>query len=209
MGRVAIATRIWNVPRPLEVDEWEQVRLHTYHTERILSRSPFLARLAKVACSDHERLGGSGYHRGTPASALGRSARLLAAVDAYHAMTEPRPHRPPQAPGHAAQALSNDASQGLFDADAASAVLEAAGQGVTRINRPAGLTDREAQVVGLLARGLQTKQVAAVLGISAKTADRHIQNAYAKLGVSTCAAATLLAIEHGLLALGEFPISPT
>jgi DNA-binding NarL/FixJ family response regulator len=60
--------------------------------------------------------------------------------------------------------------------------------------------------VALLARGPQTKQVASTLGISAKTADRHIQNAYVKLGVSTRAAATLRAIELGLLAWGEFPI---
>jgi DNA-binding NarL/FixJ family response regulator len=61
-------------------------------------------------------------------------------------------------------------------------------------------------VVGLLARCQQTKQVAAELGISAKTADRHIQNAYAKIGLSTRAGAALFAIEHGLLAWGELPI---
>ena len=76
------------------------------------------------------------------------------------------------------------------------------------MKRPAGLTEREAQVVALLARGSQTKQVATALGISVKTADRHIQNAYAKLGVSTRAAATLCAIEHGLLAWGELPMEP-
>jgi DNA-binding NarL/FixJ family response regulator len=54
---------------------------------------------------------------------------------------------------------------------------------------------------------LQTKQVARVLGISVKTADRHIQNAYGKMGVSTRAAATLFAMEHGLAAWGELPIS--
>ena len=37
----------------------------------------------------------------------------------------------------------------------------------------------------MLARGLQTKQVARALGISVKTADRHIQNAYRKIGVSS------------------------
>ena len=37
----------------------------------------------------------------------------------------------------------------------------------------------------MLARGLQTKQVAHALGISVKTADRHIQNAYRKIGVSS------------------------
>jgi DNA-binding NarL/FixJ family response regulator len=86
------------------------------------------------------------------------------------------------------------------------AVVEAAGQRAPRIDRPAGLTEREAEVVRMLARGLLTKQVARALGISAKTADRHIQNAYRKIGVSTRAAATLFAMEHGLLAWGELPI---
>jgi hypothetical protein len=59
----------------------------------------------------------------------------------------------------------------------------------------------------LLARGLQTKQVARALGISVKTADHHIQNAYRKIGVSTRAAATLFAMEHGLVAWGELPMA--
>ena len=59
----------------------------------------------------------------------------------------------------------------------------------------------------MLARGLQTKQIARALGISVKTADRHIQNAYRKIGVSTRAAATLFAMEHGLVAWGELPIA--
>jgi len=69
------------------------------------------------------------------------------------------------------------------------------------------LTEREAEVIGLLARGLQTKQVARALGISVKTADRHVQNAYAKIGVSTRAAAALVAMEHGPVAWGELPIA--
>jgi HD-GYP domain-containing protein (c-di-GMP phosphodiesterase class II) len=206
VGRVAIPVRIWNQDTPLGVDAWEQVRLHAYHSERILSRSPFLAALTPIVGAHHERLDGSGYHRATTAAALDRPARLLAAADAYHAMTEPRPHRPPLGPGPAADALAADARAGRLDPDAVAATLEAAGQDVPKIERPAGLTEREAQVVGLLARGRQTKQVAAALGISNKTADRHIQNAYAKIGVSTRAGATLFAIEHGLLAWGELPI---
>ncbi len=208
LGRVAVATRIWNAPCRLEVDDWEQVRLHPYHTERVLGRSPSLAELATVANAHHERLDATGYHRRMPAAALTRPARLLAAADAYHAMTEPRPHRPALSSERAAEALSTEASEGRLDHDAVAAVLVAAGQPVPRMGRPAGLTEREAQVVVLLARGSQTKQVAAALGISVKTADRHIQNAYAKLGVSTRAAATLCAIEHGLLAWGELPMEP-
>jgi DNA-binding NarL/FixJ family response regulator len=86
-------------------------------------------------------------------------------------------------------------------------VLDAAGQPVPRIEWPAGLTDREAEVVGLLARGLQTKQVAHALGITVKTADTHVQRAYRKIGVSTRAAATLFAMQHGLVASGELSIA--
>jgi DNA-binding NarL/FixJ family response regulator len=121
-------------------------------------------------------------------------------------MTEPRPHREPIAPGRAAAILGEQANAGRLDADAVTAVIEAAGHRAPRIERPAGLTEREAEVVGMLARGLQTKQVARALGISVKTADRHIQNAYRKLGVSSRAAATLFAMEHGLVAWGELPM---
>ena len=62
-------------------------------------------------------------------------------------------------------------------------------------------------MIAMLARGLQTQQGARALGISVKTADRHIQNAYRKIGVSSRAAATLFAVEHGLVAGGERPIA--
>jgi len=209
LGRVAVPVRIWQKSSALTPDDWERIRLHAYHCERIIIRSPSLAALAPVATAHHERLDGTGYHRGLTAASLTPAARLLAAADAYHAMTEPRPHREALSPGQAVETLGRDARDGRLDADAVAAVLEAAGQPVPRIQRPAGLTDREAQVLGMLARGLQTRQIAGVLGISAKTADRHIQNTYGKIGVSSRAAATLFAMQHGLVAWGELPISRT
>jgi HD-GYP domain-containing protein (c-di-GMP phosphodiesterase class II) len=209
VGRVAVPVRIWQKPGALTPDDWERVRLHAYHSERVLARSPFLAPLAPIAGAHHERLDGSGYHRGATASTLPLPARVLAAADTYHAMREPRPHRPALASAAAAEALGDEARAGRLDADAVAAVLEVSGQPVPRLTRPAGLTEREAEVIGLVARGLQTKQVARALGISAKTADRHIQNAYAKIGVSTRAAAALFAMEHGLATWGELPIPGT
>jgi HD-GYP domain-containing protein (c-di-GMP phosphodiesterase class II) len=207
LGRVAVHPRIWQKPGPLTADDWEQVRLHPYHTERVLSRSAFLSALVPVARAHHEHLDGSGYHRAATGAELGFPARLLAAADAYHAMTEPRPHRAPLPPERAAQTLADEAGAGRLDPDAVTAVVEAAGCVPPRLARPAGLTEREAEVVAMLARGLQTKQVARQLGISVKTADRHVQNAYRKMSVSTRAAATLFAMEHGLVAWGELPIS--
>ena len=199
IGRVAVPARIWLEPGPLTPDDWEKVRLHPYHTERILHRSPFLAGLAGVACAHHERCDGSGYHRGTAAPGLTASARLLAAADAYQTKIEPRPHRAPLTPEQAAETLTREVRVGRLDAVAVRAVVEAAGQRTPRIEGPAGLTQRETEVIRLLARGLQTKQMARVLGISVKTADNHIQNAYSKIGVSTRAAAAVFAMQHGLV----------
>ncbi len=208
LGRVAVSCAVWTKPTELSADEWEQVRLHAYYTERVIGRAAALAPLAAVAASHHERLDGSGYHRGATAATLPMSARVLAAADAYCTLTEPRPHRAARTPSEATTVLGEAADAGLLDADAVSAVLGAAGQLVPRIARPAGLTAREAQVLAMVARGLLTKQVATRLGISPKTADRHVQNAYAKAGVSTRAAAAVFAMKHGLTDWGELPIPP-
>ena len=199
LGRAAVSVHVWDKPAPLSVDEWERVRLHAYHGERVMARSPLLARLAEVAYRHHERLDGSGYHRGCRAPELSTAARLLAAADAYHAMGEDRPHRPAHSPERAAELLAQEAREGRLDPEAVAAVLEAAGRPRPRVERPCGLTDREVDVLRLVARGLATKQVARLLGISVKTADRHIQNGYAKIGVSTRAAAAVFAMQQGLL----------
>ncbi|HEX2420975.1 MAG TPA: HD domain-containing phosphohydrolase, partial [Acidimicrobiia bacterium] len=198
LGRISVPTRFWDKTDPLTSDDWERVRLHAYHTERILVRSPFLAGLAPLASFHHERLDGSGYHRGVGSPSLDPLARLLAAADAYHAMTEPRPHRPALPPEEAAETLTEEAGKGTLDSEAVAAVLKAAGHRRPLVERPAGLTEREIEVVRLLASGLQTKQIARQLNISAKTADSHIQNAYRKMGVATRAGATLYAMQHGL-----------
>jgi HD-GYP domain-containing protein (c-di-GMP phosphodiesterase class II) len=199
VGRVAISAGVWQKPRPLSPDEWEQVRLHAYHGERALSRSPFLSTVQTVAFAHHERLDGSGYHRGSTAAALPPPARLLAAADVYQALTEPRPHREALSPTRAGEVLRAEAAAERLDVSSVAAVLAAAGQPAPRQARPSGLTDRETEVLVLVARGLQTKQVARVLGISPKTADHHLEHAYGKIGVSTRAAAAVFAMEHGLL----------
>jgi HD-GYP domain-containing protein (c-di-GMP phosphodiesterase class II) len=206
LGRVAIPARVWQVAGPLSPGDWEAVRLHAYHTERILSRSSFLRRLAPTAALHHERLDGSGYHRGCSAQALPPSARVLAAADRYQTMTQPRAHRDAHPPGQAVEMLVADARAGRLDTDAVAAVIKAAGHKSPHPGQPSGLTPRERTVVGLLASGMQTKQVARVLGVSTKTADTHIQHAYRKMGVSTRAGAALFAVQHGLVASGELPI---
>src|SRR6185436_1232510 len=91
LGRVAISSAIWDRPGPLSEADRERVRLHPYYTERALTRSPSLAPLGRLAGAHHERLDGSGYHRGCRGPDLDRPARILAAADCYGAMREARP----------------------------------------------------------------------------------------------------------------------
>ena len=71
----------------------------------------------------------------------------------------------------------------------------------SRETRPSeGPTEREVEVLGLMARGLTNKQIATELGIANKTAGNHVQNVLRKIGVSTRAAAAMFAMEAGLVA---------
>jgi HD-GYP domain-containing protein (c-di-GMP phosphodiesterase class II)/DNA-binding CsgD family transcriptional regulator len=201
LGRVVVPSGIWDRPGPLRDSEWEQVRLHAYHGERALARSPGLARFGVIAGAHHERLDGSGYHRGSAGARLPAEARLLAVADCYQAMTQDRPHRDRLEPERAAAELQAQVRAGRLDGAAVQAVLAVAGHSGKAGRRmfPAGLSDREAQVLALLARGHSNRQIAGQLGITPKTAGHHVEHLYAKLGVSTRAAAALFALEHGLL----------
>ena len=201
LGRVGISAGLWGKPGPLTESEWERVRLHPYYTERILARSTPLAPLGAIAALHHERLDGSGYHRGALATSLSAAARILAAADVYHALTEPRPHRPACAPEGAAEELRREVRAGRLDGAAVQAVLAAAGHRVTPRRRawPAGLSEREVEVLRLVARGLSNSRMAACLDVSTSTVHHHIQHIYDKIGVSTRAAATLFALQHDLL----------
>jgi DNA-binding NarL/FixJ family response regulator len=88
-----------------------------------------------------------------------------------------------------------------LDADAVACVLAAAGRRAppSTPRWPADLTDREVEVLRLIARGRSNRQVAELLVVSPKTVGRHVENLYRKIGVSSRAAAALFAIEHGLL----------
>jgi DNA-binding NarL/FixJ family response regulator len=117
-------------------------------------------------------------------------------------MTQPRPHRPPLDPDRASEELGREARAGRLDPDAVAAVLETAGQRRPRRRadlRPAGLREREVEVVRLVASGCSNPEVAERLVISRRTAEHHVQHVYAKLGVSSRAAVALFALQHELV----------
>jgi HD-GYP domain-containing protein (c-di-GMP phosphodiesterase class II) len=208
LGRASVSSGIWDKAGELTRAEWERVRLHAHYSERVLSSTPLLAPLGALAGLHHERLDGSGYHRGATAAQLSRPARLLAAADVYAALREERPQRPALDALEAARRLGAEVEAGRLDGDAARAVLAAAGETRAAVpaSRPAGLTEREVEVLRLVAAGRTARQIAAELVISVRTATHHTEHIYAKLGVSSRAGAALFALEHGLLEDGkDFP----
>jgi HD-GYP domain-containing protein (c-di-GMP phosphodiesterase class II) len=200
LGRLGVSNAIWDKPGPLGAGEWERVRLQPYLTDRMLRQSPALHPIGAVAAQLRERVDGSGYPRGLAGGTITLPARVLGAADVYQAMLEPRPHRPARTPEDAAAELRAEVRAGRIDGDAAEAVLVAAGhRATTRRERPAGLTAREVDVLRLAARGLSSKEIAAELVISPKTARNHLEHIYVKAGATSRVEASLFAIKHGLL----------
>jgi DNA-binding CsgD family transcriptional regulator len=96
------------------------------------------------------------------------------------------------------------AAQGAFHslgaggwAERAAAALHSLPHPKSRL--PGGLTEREAEVVRLVASGKANKEIASELGLSQKTVERHLSNIFAKLGVSSRAAATSFAHREGIV----------
>jgi HD-GYP domain-containing protein (c-di-GMP phosphodiesterase class II) len=201
LGRVGVSNAIWEKPGPLGFGEWERVRLHPHFSERAFAQSPTLAPIGMLAGSHHERLDGSGYHRGTRGPGLDQPSRILATADCYGAMCEARPYRAALDAPAAEAELMREAEEGRLDPEAVDAVLAAAGHRVRERPRelPAGLTERELQVLLVLVRGESNPQIAQDLGISAKTVGHHVQHVYQKAGVRSRAAATVWAYEHDLV----------
>ena len=206
IGTTVVPNSIWDKPGPLTRAELDRVEVHPMLTEQMLRRSPALGCLNAVAATHHERLDGSGYHKGLRTGASGVAAHLLAATDVYVGLTSDRADRPAFIAGDAAGEVRRLVAAGALDPAAADAVLAAAGHGPARASgsrrprHPGGLTGRQAEVLRLAARGLTTRAIAEALHISPKTADHHIQHVYSKIGVSTRAAAALWATQHAIVA---------
>ena len=200
LGRATVPNDVWERPGPLSSADRERVRLAPYRLDRFCARSSWLAPIGALGSLHQERLDGSGYHRGLAGAALSEPARILTAADCYRAMLEHRAHRPPLPPAQAAAALRAEAAAGRMDASVVEAVLAAAGlRARVRKAYPAGLTEREVEVLALLAQGLPNKQIAARLVVSPRTVGSHVAHIYEKAGVATRAGATLFALRHDLV----------
>ena len=208
IGRAAVPNTVWERDGRLSAADWEKIRLVPYWTARAGAQIPALRAEAALASHAYERLDGSGYFRNLDGDGLGQPQRLLAAACAYVALCMPRPWRPAYPPDEAARVLAEQA--GAFDANAIRNVIGAAGDpaagvpaagdpGPTAPARKSLLSDREIEVLRRISLGESNKEAARILQISPSTVRTHVESIFRKLACSTRAAATLKALNLGLI----------
>jgi HD-GYP domain-containing protein (c-di-GMP phosphodiesterase class II) len=94
LGKIGIRDAVLLKPGALTPDEMEEMRYHVMLGERLVSRIPYLAGLARdVVAAHHERWDGHGYPRGLAGEQIPLPARVFAVADAFDAMTNDRPYR--------------------------------------------------------------------------------------------------------------------
>ncbi len=215
LGLVAVPSFVLHKPQNrLSVAEWESVRLHPYLAERILNRVPAFAAAVPLVAAHHEQPDGRGYHRGIRRHDIPFGACVIAVADQYDDLTHDGPERDALDPEEALHVLGQGVGS-RFDRTAFESLAWALGRPLpesvdgetnnvngrseTEMCWPAGLSNREVDVLRLAAKGLTRKQVAEELFVSPSTVRSHLEHIYTKIGVSTRAAATLFAVENDLI----------
>jgi diguanylate cyclase (GGDEF)-like protein/putative nucleotidyltransferase with HDIG domain len=123
IGKLGVSNRILDKPGPLGPNEWETVRLHPRWSMEILARVRAFSDVARIAGAHHERLDGSGYHRGLTAEQLDAPSRILAVADVAEALSADRPYRRAYSPDEVLRMVRLAANRTL-DADACAALEE-------------------------------------------------------------------------------------
>ena len=93
VGKIAVADGILTKPGKLSDEEWDIVRTHPAVGDELLRNIPELALACRGVGHHHERYDGAGYPDGLAGDEIPLEARIIAAVDAYSAMTSERPYQ--------------------------------------------------------------------------------------------------------------------
>lgn len=169
-------------------------RAHPLTPAQLLDGLTSLQSACALAALHHERVDGSGWPAGATATRQSPPARILALACAFDELAGGAVAAAPEAVR--AVAVEPGLDRQVLDALAA----ELGAPQVPRVaERPAGLTEREVEVLRVAATGLSVREIAMRLVISQHTARHHLESAYAKIGCSSRAAAALFAAEQGLL----------
>ncbi len=142
IGKIAIRSEILKKPGPLTDAEYREMQEHTVIGARMLERIPYFADVHPLVCASHERWDGDGYPDGKSGSEIPLGARIIAACDAFHAMTSDRPYRAALGREDAVAELRRK-SGAQFDPAVIDALVQALGESITEVDAiPVGAGSR-------------------------------------------------------------------
>jgi putative nucleotidyltransferase with HDIG domain len=93
IGKIGVPDAILRKPAKLTEDEWNKMKLHPLHGQKILRNIPFLEGVARIVSQHHEKWDGSGYPIGMRGEDIDLGARIFAVIDAFDAMISDRIYR--------------------------------------------------------------------------------------------------------------------
>jgi DNA-binding NarL/FixJ family response regulator len=202
VGFVAVPSFVINkLPEERSQADDDALRAHPQHAETLLRPIRALTPERILVGLHHERPDGTGY-RGLAWTDVPVGSRIIAVADRFDELTHDQAGALALEPEPALDRLRAEAGTGL-DPDVVGLLTEEVGAPrrppPARAARPAGLTEREVEVLRLLGRGMKRQEVARALVVSDATARHHLEHIYDKIGTSTRVGAVLFAMEHGLL----------
>lgn len=161
VGKLGVSNSILEKPGKLDNNEWDAVKKHPYYSFEILRRIRGFEDLSEVAAAHHEKLDGSGYHRGWGAERLSLEMRIITVADIFDALSAKRPYR---------DAMPLDKVFGIMRQDAPRAIdaqcLEAL------ISHHAGAKLASEDLLGL-SQGIGQRTVQAPAGVQDTSEEKH------------------------------------
>ena len=201
IGKVAVPVDILVKGEQRSSSEWETYRLHPYYTQRILERVNALQDLAQAASAHHEWFNGQGYHRQLCGEQIPLHGRVLAVANVYARLVQQVDQEDSaDTLRHMRARVGVQFDPLCYEALVASVSMQGKlGTLPCRPRKVGNLTEREVEVLCLLAQGCNTPQIAHKLNISKKTVEHHISHIYAKIGVTCRTAAAVYAVQQGIV----------
>lgn len=124
LGKIAISDGILDKPAKLNVDEFNEMRAHTYYTYRLLEPLVQLRTINTWASFHHEKLDGTGYPFHIAGKNLSLGSRVMAVADVFTAITENRPYRKGMDFDNTKKVLSNMVTSNALDGEIVKLIID-------------------------------------------------------------------------------------
>jgi DNA-binding NarL/FixJ family response regulator len=168
----------------------------------VLERVKPFQELAAAAAATHEWINGQGYHQHLVGEQIPLHGRVLAVADTYAQLMQQQGDQlePADALRKMRPLVGTQFDGACYEALAASLNRAPRGQRTVPRRRQLGtLTEREAEVLRLLAQGQSNPEIAKTLVITRKTVEHHLEHIYNKIGVTCRTSAVVYAVQQGIV----------